>query len=183
VDLDLGERSATSAFGPGGYGQPSSQTTPSVPSGHRSAFGPGGMGTPVSEGSTTPPTAKSPNPAPIGGTFGMHHGGTSGAFGNSGAASHSIFAKPEGWTPPAASSSTNVFKPVVVPTSTAPSGNPDWAKRFAHLQAAGDEEEEEEEEGQGEYYGDYEDEVEYDAQARELSDLEEAEEEYEVVDE
>jgi len=127
----------------------------------------------------------------------MHTGGASGAFGGAAPAATSIFARPENWTPPATSSTTNFFKPVVVPTSTSQSGNPDWAKNLASRtgsrQMAGDsdeeepeEPEEEEEEEEEAPYGDddYEGEQDYEAQARDLSDLEEADEEsYEVVDE
>ncbi|KZP00651.1 hypothetical protein CALVIDRAFT_283607 [Calocera viscosa TUFC12733] len=199
--------SAQSAFGPGGLGiAPASSTSagavstsgqggsgthsaaPATSTGFKSAFGPGGVGTPAaSDGSTTPPGAKSPSPAPIGGTFGMHSGGASGTFGIAAGPTRSLFAKPEGWTPPASSSSNgNIFKPVNVPIPTGVSGNPDWAKRLANSNADEDEDEDEDEDAEGEEdnsYDDYQDEGDYGAYGRDLSDLEEADEEYEVVDE
>ncbi|EJU04858.1 hypothetical protein DACRYDRAFT_114181 [Dacryopinax primogenitus] len=177
--------SSKSAFGPSGFGLRAPRP-PATTTGSRSAFGSGGSGapTPLHE-DTNPPGIQSPTPAPVGGTFGMHSGGASGAFAHS-SAPRSIFAKPEGWTSSACSNNTgNVFKPVtVVPTSSSQSGSSDWAKRFGHLQNATDEEEED---ADGDpdpstSHGNYS-EVDYRGQATELSDLEEAEEEYEVVDE
>ncbi|KZT56949.1 hypothetical protein CALCODRAFT_496778 [Calocera cornea HHB12733] len=179
---------ASSAFGPGGIGAPA-PSTPGASTAFRSAFGPGGMGTPAaSEGNTTPPSAKSPSPAPIGGTFGMHSGGASGTFGTTAAPPRSIFAKPEGWTPPTDSTITgsNIFRPVTVPASSGVSGNVNWAKQLAEQHDSDEEEEEEDENVEGEEddtYDNYQHDVDYGTEARDLSDLEEADEEYEVVDE
>jgi len=122
----------------------------------------------------------------------MHSAGASGAFAHGPA--RSIFAKPEGWTPPASdNNNNNLFRPVIVPTSSGYSGNPDWAKRFATNQNANDDddEEEEEEDAEGEdddgyeedeTFNSYRNDADYNAEARDLSDLDEADEEYEVVD-